>query len=612
MSQVLSERYALIEEIGVGGFSSVHRARDLKLERDVAIKILKSELLKDPTVIDRFMSEAKINASLKHPNSLQIFDYGQGDNGSLYIVSELLEGETLFDKMSREGPLDIQWLLPRIKPLCMALEEAHQAHIIHRDLKPENVFIHAVGQEERLVIIDFGISKLINNDVQRHTQTGQLFGTPMYMSPEQITRPHEVTKLSDLYSLGALIFHALAGKPPFDSESVFELLSHHVKTPPPLLSTYIASTPPKLDELISILMAKHAQDRPQSAHVLDHLLSEVISVISGIETTLDDMPPPESSTFSRRQSPDTIQDQYGRSQGQSAYPLWLISLVITVLSALTWIFIIQPKKGRVSPATLNTPASTTQAQVKSSSTHSTQLVNSGLVSTPHDEIVIETSERSNPIQDQSSSSLTPVLPAEAVPAKDPESTPSIGSGLETKTQPRIVIPSTVVKRTSRPSRSTRKRTLRLRHKSKKSQKRARRRALRKQALQKSTKKSVAKSVSPTLNADLKLKKARESSSDSKNKLTSTALVQPSLEQPKASEVMEQVKKAPVPTSTSTRQPQRSTPSDLVGEITATPLPPVTRPKQSKRTQAQPQSGSTDSSTPQKSPEPIRIQPPIGF
>lgn len=353
---VLSERYALIEEIGVGGFSSVFRARDLKLEREVAVKILKSELLKDQEVIDRFMSEAKISASLKHPNSLQIFDYGQGGEGSLYIVSEFLEGETLFEKISREGQLDAKWVLSRMRHLCMALEEAHRAHIIHRDLKPENIFIHTVGSEERLVIIDFGISKLVTGELHRHTQTGQLFGTPMYMSPEQITEPQALTELSDLYSLGVVIFHALAGAPPFSGDNVFELLSHHVKTPAPMLSSLMSTAPAALDQLIDQLLAKSPQDRPQSAQIIEQRLLEILALLPGVERDLIEIHSSINTSHSSIQAlniddvaeafetidehmPDTQEDLRGRD---APYPLWLISIAVTVISLVVWLFIIKP------------------------------------------------------------------------------------------------------------------------------------------------------------------------------------------------------------------------------------------------------------------------------
>jgi len=183
VGELISERYELRSELGRGGFGQIFRALDVSLKREVALKVLHKELNNDTSVLDRFMREAQVAASLKHPHSLRIFDYGQGGEGELYIVSELLEGETLASKIAREGALDPGWLIEQLAPVCLALEEAHAAQVIHRDLKPENLFIHRGSLEERVVVIDFGISKLLTPSSAELTQTGELFGTPRYISP---------------------------------------------------------------------------------------------------------------------------------------------------------------------------------------------------------------------------------------------------------------------------------------------------------------------------------------------------------------------------------------------------------------------------------------------
>ncbi len=271
MSQVLSDRYLLSKTLGSGGFSSVYQATDTRLDREVAVKILKADLSEQDGMIERFMREAKLTASLKHTHSLQIFDYGHSDN-QLYIVSELLTGQALDDIIKTQGSLSELLICQHFIPLCMALHEAHELGIVHRDLKPSNLFLNQWGNEERLVVIDFGISKGDTSRVEKVTKTGQLFGTPHYMSPEQIQRPNQVGPQSDLYSLGIILFELINGAPPFDADTMFELLSEHIKTEPPFLKDLSNQCSLAYANLVKDLLAKNPEKRPNSAsEVADRL-----------------------------------------------------------------------------------------------------------------------------------------------------------------------------------------------------------------------------------------------------------------------------------------------------------------------------------------------------
>ena len=276
----LSDRYELIEAIGEGGFSSVFKAVDTRLEREVAIKILNPTMSQDPQTVERFMSEAKITASLKHPSALRIFDYGQTEQGELYIVSELLIGESLQEKINREGTINEVWLLHKISSVCIALHEAHQAGIIHRDLKPANLFVHQAGGEERLILIDFGISKVTQDQNKHHTQTGQIFGTPLYMSPEQIIQVKDVDHRSDLYSLGVIIFYALSGSHPFSSDVIYTILTKHLNEAPPHLYEINPDVYPVLSDLTHELLQKQPEDRISSALELYNRLEECWQALS--------------------------------------------------------------------------------------------------------------------------------------------------------------------------------------------------------------------------------------------------------------------------------------------------------------------------------------------
>ena len=264
MAELLSDRYLLSTPLGEGGFSSVYKATDTLLDREVAIKILKSDLSNQDGMIERFLREAKLTASLKHTHSLQIFDYGHNED-QLYIVSELLNGQTLDQILEDQGSFSEAWICEYFVPLCLALQEAHEAGIIHRDLKPSNLFLHSWGQDTRLIIIDFGISKVDTNETSKVTKTGQLFGTPHYMSPEQIQRPDQLEASSDLYSLGIILFELISGSPPFNGETIYELLSHHIRKEAPLLSDLASHCSLALANLVKELLHKAPTERPQSA-----------------------------------------------------------------------------------------------------------------------------------------------------------------------------------------------------------------------------------------------------------------------------------------------------------------------------------------------------------
>lgn len=264
MADLLSDRYLLTTPLGEGGFSSVYKATDTLLDREVAVKILKSEISRKDGMVERFLREAKLTASLKHTHSLQIFDYGHNED-QLYIVSELLNGQTLDQILEEQGAFTEAWICEYFVPLCLALHEAHEAGIIHRDLKPSNLFLHSWGQDTRLILIDFGISKIETNEISKVTKTGELFGTPHYMSPEQIQKPDQLEASSDLYSLGIILFELISGSPPFNGETIYELLSHHIGKEAPLLSDLTSHCSSSFAALVKELLHKIPNERPPSA-----------------------------------------------------------------------------------------------------------------------------------------------------------------------------------------------------------------------------------------------------------------------------------------------------------------------------------------------------------
>lgn len=241
---VLAEKYELMELIGEGAMGWVYRARHLSLSSSVAVKLMKpdSEDRADRPV--RFAREARAASQLNHPHILSVSDFGETPGGLLYIVSELLRGAPLDLILERTGPMPLARVMRIYTQVLGAVGEAHRHGIVHRDIKPENIIVTTLRSGEDVVkVVDFGIAKISDRSDGQHptkpskklTQQGQIFGTPAYMAPEQ-ARGGQVTAASDLYSCGVLLFTLLAGRPPFWSDSVVEIMSSQMNAPPPTLA----------------------------------------------------------------------------------------------------------------------------------------------------------------------------------------------------------------------------------------------------------------------------------------------------------------------------------------------------------------------------------------
>jgi len=280
--------YEIVSAIGAGGMGEVYRARDSRLNRDVAVKVLPALFSCDASRLHRFEQEARAAASLNHPNILAVHDIGQQD-GSPYIVSELLDGATLRELL-RPGPLAVRKALDYAQQMARGLAAAHDKGIVHRDLKPENVFVTNDG---RAKILDFGLAKLTRTetgeDSQGLTQTvesdpGAVLGTVGYMSPEQV-RGKPADARSDLFSFGVILYEMLSGKRAFYGESAAETMSAIVRDEPPELTGTNRSVPPALERIVRHCLEKNPNERFHSAHDLAFDL-ESVTAISATSTTL--------------------------------------------------------------------------------------------------------------------------------------------------------------------------------------------------------------------------------------------------------------------------------------------------------------------------------------
>ncbi len=236
-----SSRYELLDEIAKGGMSRVFKARDILVDRIVAIKFLNSELIHRDKSLQRFANEARAAASLAHPNIVQIYSYGQNEQGAPFIAMELLEGITLEAVMDREAPLHKERFAEIFLPILDAMAFAHSKNIIHRDLKPSNIMLCNINGADRIKILDFGIAKIINDENQSLTGSAtSIIGSPLYMSPEQCAQK-KTDGRSDIYSLACIMYEALSGKPPFSGDSALETMYEHMRKSIPRLETISGS-----------------------------------------------------------------------------------------------------------------------------------------------------------------------------------------------------------------------------------------------------------------------------------------------------------------------------------------------------------------------------------
>jgi serine/threonine-protein kinase len=257
VTELVGGRYALDEVIGHGGMGQVWRGHDTRLDRVVAVKLLRTDLARDPAFQARFRREAQAAASLEAPNVVSVYDTGEDERGVPWIVMEHVEGRTLRDILSSEGRLLPRRALEVAVDICSALEVAHQAGIVHRDIKPGNVMLTSQGEVK---VMDFGIARAAAGSESTMTQTEAVVGTAAYLSPEQARGEH-VDPRSDLYSTGCLLYELLTGTPPFVGDSAVAVAYQHVREDPVPPSTYVAGLSPDVDAVVLTAMAKNPAHR---------------------------------------------------------------------------------------------------------------------------------------------------------------------------------------------------------------------------------------------------------------------------------------------------------------------------------------------------------------
>jgi serine/threonine protein kinase len=273
--------YEIVRCLGIGGMGAVYEAIHPIIDKRVALKILRGDLCANHSVMDRFVREARAVNQIAHRNIVDVFGFGKLPDGRAYLAMELLTGESLATHIERYGALPVQDAVPILADISHALEAAHRCGIVHRDLKPDNVFLSHDRDGRRVVkLLDFGIAKLLGSrGGVDQTMPGTTMGTPEYMSPEQ-AQGRTIDCSADVYALGVLAFEMLTGRLPFVSTSAIALITHHVRTPPPVPSE-LARLPSVADHLLLAMLDKTPANRPSLERVRE-LLDQVVERVTGV------------------------------------------------------------------------------------------------------------------------------------------------------------------------------------------------------------------------------------------------------------------------------------------------------------------------------------------
>ncbi|HEY5949170.1 MAG TPA: serine/threonine-protein kinase, partial [Kofleriaceae bacterium] len=275
VGRVIDGRYEILARIGEGGMGVVYKAKQISIDRVIALKMLNQQMAGDQQWVQRFYNEAKACSRLQHPNTIRMFDFGQTQDGRLFMTMEFLDGVSLRDALDR-GAIAPQRVIKILIQCCASLAEAHSIGIVHRDIKPDNVFLlNMAGSPDFVKLLDFSVAKLLEGDRMK-TQAGVVFGTPQYMSPEQ-GRGLPLDARSDLYALGILAFEMLTGNVPFHDDNPMTVIQMHLHAGvPPMPDT----VPYSVQQIVRRALEKDAGRRYQSSGEMMQQCQQVFAELS--------------------------------------------------------------------------------------------------------------------------------------------------------------------------------------------------------------------------------------------------------------------------------------------------------------------------------------------
>lgn len=284
MRQTIGQ-YEVLEILGQGGMGTVFKGKDPRFDREVAVKMLHTQLLRDPEVTERFKAEAIIQAKLSHPNVVTVYDF-VSEPECLAMVMELVPGFALDTLIERTGgPLSIDWSLDVLRQVLSAMGFAHEQGLVHRDLKPSNVLVREIDGEPIAKVVDFGVAKILGSEKLR-TATSAKMGTLCYMSPEQLRSPKAVDQRTDIYALGVMLYEMLSGRLPFEADTEFEAMRQTIEDPPTPLRVVNPKVPANVAAVIDRALAKDLESRFQSCQEFAAALLNVPVASLGSSSTV--------------------------------------------------------------------------------------------------------------------------------------------------------------------------------------------------------------------------------------------------------------------------------------------------------------------------------------
>ena len=371
VGRVLDGRYRVLSHIADGGMASVYMAIDQRLDREVALKVMRPGLAADESFVSRFRREARSAARLSHPHVVAVYDQGE-DGGDMFLAMELVTGHTLRQVMKDEGPLTPRAALDILDPVLQALAAAHTAGLIHRDVKPENVILREDGVVK---VADFGLARAVSAHTST-SQTGMLLGTVAYLSPEQVERGIADAR-SDVYAAGLLLFEMLTGTKAFTGDTPIHVAYQHVHGRVPTPSSRLSSVPEELDDLVALATARDPDDRPRDAGAF---LAEVRRVRAGLNVdeldrrpaaggVIDDTAASTAALSHTQVVPldgggavvSTRQEDTGRRRVPLPWLLGGLAAVVALLAA--WLFLAGPLASTSVPRVVGTTQQAALAQL---------------------------------------------------------------------------------------------------------------------------------------------------------------------------------------------------------------------------------------------------------